>query len=100
MRNYATTGFLTNSRRTIQFTISLDKPVINAEIEFSKLDIQVRQYNGDMLIDGDVIDSDYTVIAETKPLGIFITITQPEVFGGVNDMPVSVYIVEANGVFI
>ena len=63
MRDYATTGFLSNSRRTISFTIPLDKPASAQDIYFTSMDIQVRHINGGFLINEDVISGDYTVMS-------------------------------------
>ena len=99
MRNVSTVGFLTNGRRTIAFTIPLDKPVVADEIYFSTMHLQVRHINGGMLINEDVMQSNYSVLTEVQSFGIFVTITNTEQFDGIDEIPVSVYISEASGMF-
>ena len=99
MRDFATTGFLTNSRKTIQFTIPLDKPSVAHEIYFSKLNIQVRHINGGFLINENVIEGDFTVTSKVEGMGILVSITRSTQFDAINDIPLSVYIVEAEGEF-
>ena len=99
MRDFATTGFLTNSRKTIQFTIPLDKPSVAHEIYFSKLNIQVRHINGGFLINENVIEGDFTVTSKVEGMGILVNITRSTQFDAINDIPLSVYIVEAEGEF-
>ena len=100
MRNYSTTGFLTDSRKTICFTISLDKPIVAEEIFFSDMYLQVRSIDGDLLIDEDVISGDCSVITQIKKPGVFVTITRSEGFNAIDNIPLSVYVQEANGVFV
>ena len=99
MKDFATTGFLTNSRKTIQFTIPLDKPSVAHEIYFSKLNIQVRHINGGFLINENVIEGDFTVTSKVEGMGILVNITRSTHFDAINDIPLSVYIVEAEGEF-
>ena len=99
MRDFSTVGFLSNSRKTISFTIPLNKNALAEEIYFNKMDIQVRHIQGGFLIDEDVIQGDYTVITQLRPLGIFVTITREDSFEAINDIPLSIYIKEAEGVF-
>ena len=99
MKDFATTGFLTNSRKTIQFTIPLDKPSVAHEIYFSKLNIQVRHINGGFLINENVIEGDFTVTSKVEGMGILVNITRSTQFDAINDIPLSVYIVEAEGEF-
>ena len=99
MRDFSTIGFLTNARRTISFTIPFDKPITAQEIYFTSMNIQVRHINGGLLINGDVIQGDYSIRAEIKSLGVFVSITRSEPFDTLNDIPLSVYVVEAEWEF-
>lgn len=111
MTNYSTTGFLTDSGRTIKFTIALDMPVVNAEIAFSSLLIQVRRDEPNItgtsnvktiefLINEDVmLNYNLSVITQVRQIGIEVTITKPTMFTEATDIQLSVYIVQAQGEF-
>lgn len=101
MKNYATTGFLSTYGRTITFTISLDKPVINAFVSFSKMDVEIRKHDStELIVDEDImINDNYTVITQVKSLGIEVTLTQASMFTEADNIPLSVYIKEANAEF-
>ena len=100
MTDFSTTGFLANSRRTISFTIPLNKNALAEEIYFNKMDIQVRHINGGFLINEDVMTGDYSVLTQLRPMGIFVSISKSEPFDCLNDVPLSIYIKEATGVFV
>ena len=99
MRDFATTGFLSNAKRSITFSIPLDKPAIADEVYFSSMNVQVRHINGGFLINEDVMLGDYTVVSNLKGMSIEVVITRAEPFDTLNDIPLSVYVVEANGQF-
>ena len=100
MRDFSTVGFLTNASKTIAFTIPLDKPVVCEEIYFDSMNIQIRHIGGGFLINEDVMQSNYSVITELRSMGIFVTITSEEAFNCISDVPLSIYISEAQGVFV
>lgn len=99
MRNVITNGFLTDSSKTISFTIPVNKPIIAQEIDFSLLNVQIRTVEGEILFSDDVMESDYSVLSEIVDNGISVNIISEIPFDAVNNMPLSVYIVEAQGRF-
>lgn len=99
MKNFSTTGFLSNSCKTISFTIPLNKNAIADDIYFQKMDIEVRHIGGGFLLNEDVMQSDLTVVTKLESLGVFVSITKNTPFVSTNEIPLSVYIKEAIGVF-
>ena len=99
MTDFSTTGFLSKSCKTINFTIPLNKNVLAKEIYFEKMDLEVRHIKGGFLINEDVIQGDYTVVTRIKSLGILVSISRSEPFDSINNIPLSIYIKEAKGVF-
>lgn len=101
MTNYTTTGYLTDVGRTIKFTITLDKPIVKAEIALSELNIQVRQHDSDALILNEdvMLNNEISVLTEVQDIGILVTLSKSTMFVEANNTPVSIFIVSANGTF-
>ena len=101
-------GCVTNSGKTLVFTIMLPKSAEDVKVEIAKLKVNARHSDGGYLYTGTVVTEGYDLLADTnlditgsEPSGNYYTISvvSNEALGVTNNIPVAVSVIELELLF-